>query len=389
MITSLQIYLGKSDPISNKIRELFVEYNKGPRPHTNLNLSAFNKYLKGETHPHRNIQLISDGYPLHLILSQKPQNVINSKRELIKIIDHFIAELKSGAVVPTTQPPKYNINVFCVPKKDSQTGEKTKLRVVRHGSYADKNSTSINEWINKNKCKMPTLPNLHDYVEHLIDAEWMSLRDLKDAFRQIGLASKDIGYLGYSLFGLKMLDLKQPYGISSAAANCQSFGDLIIWILDNKKVPNELKHRILLHIDDFLMATKTKQQIIRLHQLFDQLCAELGVAISHEKNVDATQVAVVYGFKFDLKNKTVSIPDKKLKKLRAFIKSTVDVGIITGRALDTLCGKIMHWSQLFQPAKALCYNMISYLYKGIRQRPDIKKNVLFSHHALYKILISG
>ena len=36
------------------------------------------------------------------------------------------------------------------------------------------------------------------------------------------------------------------------------------------------------------------------------------------------------------------MPPKKLVSLRRFIKSTLKIGIITGRALETLCGKIMH-----------------------------------------------
>ena len=71
----------------------------------------------------------------------------------------------------------------------------TKLRVVRHGSYCTANTSSINQWIDQRKCQMPTLPNLKDYVRLLIDSKWMALRDLSDAFRQIGLASADIGYL--------------------------------------------------------------------------------------------------------------------------------------------------------------------------------------------------
>ena len=95
--------------------------------------------------------------------------------------------------------------------------------------------------------------------------------------------------------------------------------------------------------------------MIDMQEAFDALCEELNVEISHEKDEDATQNATVYGFEFDLKNKTVGIPQKKLEKLVAFIKSTIEIGIITGRALDTLCGKMMHWSQLFKPAKSLYY----------------------------------
>ena len=76
-----------------------------------------------------------------------------------------------------------------------------------------------------------------------------------------------------------------------------------------------------------------------MHKAFDLLCDELNVMISHEKDEDAVQIAVVHGFEFDLINKTVGIPKNKLEKLKAFKKSTISIGIITGRALDTLCGK--------------------------------------------------
>ena len=193
-----------------------------------------------------------------IALCQKSASFANTKREFIKLIEQIIKELESGAIIPSDKPPSYVLNLFCVPKKDSATGLMTKLRVVRHGSFKTADTTSINDWIDQQKCKMPTLPNLKDYVRLLIDSKWMALRDLSDAFRQIGLASADVGYIGYTLFGLHFIDKKQPYGIASAAANCQSFAQIIIWIMNNKLLPNHLCKRILVHIDDFLLADKNQ-----------------------------------------------------------------------------------------------------------------------------------
>ena len=213
---------------------------------------------------------------------------------------------------------------------------------------------------------MPTLPNLKDYVRLLINKNWMALRDLSDAFRQIGLASADVGYLGYSLFGLHFIDRKQPYGIASAAANCQSFAQIIIWIMNNRKLPLHLCQSILVHIDDFLLAANTEKDAIQMQTTFDTLCNELNVAISHDKDVNATQIATLYGFVFDLKHKTVGIPREKLTALKTFIGYAIKYRLITGRALETLSGRIMHWSQLYKPAKSLCWNMVAYIHKNLR-----------------------
>ena len=219
---------------------------------------------------------------------------------------------------------------------------------------------------------MPTLPNLKTYVKMLIDKEWMSLRDLSDALRQICLAKEDVGFLGYSIFGLKFVDMKQPYGIASAAANCQSFAQHIIWILENHKLPERLKNSILVHIDDFSLAATNKKDAILMMKKFDELCQELNVIISVDKNINIAQEAELYGFQWNLKKKTVGIPNEKRENLKRFIELVIQYQIISGRALESLCGKIMHWSQLYKPAKPLCYNMLGFIYQNIRQDKNLK-----------------
>ena len=358
---------------------LFKAYKKGSSFTNQLNVKAFKKYLTNSRDKNINFKFIKNGFPLYLTtreprnLSTKISNWARNKKELIKIIKQFTKECENGAIIPSTKEAKYNINVFTVPKKDASTGEYTKLRVVRHGSYNTKNTTSINHWIDDKKCKMPTLPNLKDYVRILIDKNWMSLRDLSDAFRQICLAQEDVGYLGYSIFGLKFIDMKQPYGIASAAANCQSFAQHLIWILEQHKLPQRLKDSILVHIDDFSLPTKTKEDAILMAKRFDELCEELNVIISVDKNVDVTQVAELYGFLWDLKNKTVAIPIQKRESLKRFIILVIQYRIISGRALESLCGKLMHWSQLYKPAKPLCYNMLGFIYQNIRKNKNLKR----------------
>ena len=345
-------------------------------------MAAFEKYLKNATNPNINIKFIDDGFPLYLKtdgtpfepvdLSQQISNFIKDERDLCKIIDTFIDECEKGYVVPINKPARYNICVFTVPKKDSETGLMSKLRVVRHGSFKQMNTTSINEWINKEKCKMPTLPNLKDYVKLLIKANRASLRDLKNAFRQINLASADQQYLGYSIFGLKFMDTKQPYGIASAAANCQSFAQIIIWILNNHKYPIQLRNKILVHIDDFVLAGWNEKSVIQMTKIFDDLCKELNVKISVDKNITNADRFELYGFYFDLVLKTVSIPNEKFKRIVTALEEAIKFKWVTGRALESICGKLMHWSQLRGASKALLINTVKFIHKELRKTPRYK-----------------
>ena len=348
-----------------------------------MNVEAFKKYLKTSNNPDIDIKYIQDGFPLYLCtdgtpytpvdLSKKISNFIKDERDLCKIIDTFIEECENGDIIPTNNEPKYVINVFTVPKKDSETGLMTKLRVVRHGSFKTLDTTSINDWIKKEKCKMPTLPNLKRYVKLLIKHNYASLRDLKNAFRQINLANADKDYLGYSIFGLKFMERKQAYGISSAAANCQSFAQILIWILNNHKFPIELRNNILVHIDDFVLAAVDKHSAEFMVKCFDNLCEELNVKISVNKNVDVAQRFELYGFYFDLELKTVSIPDSKHRKLVKFIEQAIKFKWLTGRAIEALSGQIMHWSQLRGASKSLLINTVMFLYKFVKTVSNYKR----------------
>ena len=369
--------------ITEKLQKLIKVHADGSQYKNNLNVEAFNKYLRSSNDPNINIRFIEDGFPLYLKtdntpykpidLSQQISNFIKDERDLCKIIDTFIEECENGDIVPAYDNASYVINVFTVPKKDSETGLMTKLRVVRHGSFKTLNTTSINDWIRRDKCKMPTLPNLKKYVNLLIKHNYASLRDLKNAFRQINLASADQHYLGYSIFGLKFMERKQAYGISSAAANCQSFAQILIWILNNHKLPIQLRNNILVHIDDFVLAATDTKSAKFMAKCFDDLCRELNVKISTNKNVDVQQRFELYGFFFDLELKTVSIPDEKHRKLTKFIEQAIKFRWMTRRAIETLCGQIMHWSQLRGASKALLINTVTFLHKQVKTLPGYKK----------------
>ena len=319
---------------------------------------------------------IKNGYPLGITktphnLSTKISNYAKNEKHIVKILKQFIKETKNGDIEPINYHPNYIINVFCVPKKDADTGKMTKLRVVRHGSFSTKSKKSINDFIDPEYTQMDRLPNLKDYVNLLIDKNFCSVRDLKDAFRQIKIRKEEANYMGYSIFGLKFRDRKQPYGIASAAANCQKFSLTIIKILESL-LPKSLSNSSLVHIDDFILATKTLAEAKKMKDLFDKICKDLNVKISVEKNEDCVQKTVVYGFLWDLKNKTVGIPDDKYYDMINAIDMIIKHKRISGRALESMCGKIMHWSQLRQPAKSLCWNMLGFIHKEIRDNPRHK-----------------
>ena len=285
----------------------------------------------------------------------------------MKIFKTFIDEVENNYISPSDESPDYIINYFCVPKKDND-GNYTKKRMVRHGSFSAKGKMSINDWIRSEKCKMESLPNLKDYIHLLIDKKFFALRDLSNAFRQLGLCPEIPLKIGYSVCGMFFIDNRQPYGIASAAANCQKFGDILLWIMRNKLTEHIPNTGFTVHIDDFVLAAKRKTHCNELECIFDRLCNNVGVKISTEKNVNTTTRATVYGLNFDLKNKTVSLPDKKYNRMKKLVTLTIELGYITGKALKSLTGNIMYISQLRKESKALCHRLIGVIGEKMRNK---------------------
>lgn len=358
------------------VRQAFYDvhhlHKNPPKKRFNLNVASWRKHLR--THPDGKkwSSFIAYGFPLGIKISQdeietlyrQPTHWANSDPEMYEILRVVIKEIKASYLVPSLFPPLYNISLFCVPKKDDD-GIWSLLRMVRHGSFSTATTTCINDFILPEFHQMRELPNLMNYVDFLIDKYYFALRDLKDAFRQLLLRLKDQPFCGYTIFGLHFVDTRQPYGLSSAAANCQDFGLLLLWIL-RKHLPECLQDVGLLHIDDFLFAAATQRQCRHVEELFDKLCAELGVVQSTSKTVKTTQVATCYGFRWDLAKRTVGIPPDRLCKLRTTIHLLITYRLATARLLESVCGKIMHWSQLHKAAKSLCYGLLHWIIEHIR-----------------------
>ena len=357
-----------------------------PIANTNpFNLNNFDLYMKDHPDYAINIELVAHGYPLHLKnrdttkLCKTVRNIVKDKRELKGILKRMVKEAAQGFISGTDKAMHYTLNLLCVPKKDAKTNLMTLIRVARHGSYSTRSTVSINDNIDPEASKIDSLPNIRKYVEILEQYAYVSLRDLRDAFRQLGLAKADCDYIQYVLFGMNFRDNRQAYGVASAAANCQHFAELLIWICEHNFLTPEQTNRILVHIDDFLIAAHSQTECQIMTNKFDQMCDDLSVAVSHEKDENWIQKGVVHGFGFDLtKNpKTVFIPDHKFIELVQALAWCIEHRYVTGEALESICGKLMHWAQFRRYAKVLCYRMLRFIHTYIRKRKHLKRSVFY------------
>ena len=377
------------------LSELITEYDNPPDPKqtTYFNDAQFHEWLADHPNCEFEYKLITDGYPLGLdnrdpaTLCKNVRNIVKDTRELHALLKRMTKEAKKCYITPTTSQGNYVLTLLCVPKTNSETGLKTDVRVARHGSYSTRRTIAINDKILKLHSGIQSLPRIKTYIRLLIAFEWVSIRDLKDAFRQLGVATIDCEWITYCVFGMRFYDNKQAYGVASSAANCQHFTEILIWILERHFLTPEQINRVLVHIDDFIMAGHSQGECMKMGAQFDEMCRKLGVEISHNKSENAIQRGVVHGFGFDLVSKMVHIPNLKLCEIVHGILLCLKYRWADGAALESICGKLMHWSQFRKHAKVLCYRLMTMIHTMIRKDKHLRKEAFYIHDCVARDLM--
>ena len=307
----------------------------------------------------------------------RPDNL----EEAEKIFSTVTKEVESGVLQFTDKKPKYITRLGCAPKMDDKDMP-SKLRMIRDASYAEKGKIAINDLISKENSTMVT-PHIPEYVKQFWGKKFGAMRDLKDFFRQMLLREHEYEYCGYSFCGMYFIDTRQPYGFRPSAANGQRFASKCIEINDRINLPPQLRNQTLVHVDDFSIAGTDEPECVQIEQALDRTFDDLQVKVSREKDIHATQTLRCHGMIFNLNfqdnpggEQFVEIPPTKLVKFKRFLNSAIAFRVMTLRAVESLCGKIMHYAQMKPIAKVLVYSLVNWIYEHCRNNRRRSKKLV-------------
>jgi len=309
-------------------------------------------------------------------LSLRPAHWFQTLRDAAFILDKFISELKKAILIESPSRPLYFINFFAVPKKGPD-GKMSKLRLIRNASYHTASTFCINDFILQSAYQIKTMPNLRRYASLMHNRQFMALRDLKDAFRQLLLRDDDHQFQGYSMFGQFFIDRHVAYGVASSAAVCQRFVQLICSIFEQVIIHRQYMNCaridiahcikcIVAYIDDFLMVADDPRTIGEMERRFDMLLRSLGVEQSTSKAVSRAREGVVHGWHWNLLTQIVSMPDEKYLELRQYLLWAITVRVIQLGALQKIIGKIVHYAQISPMAKMFAWHALQSLCYTLR-----------------------
>ena len=179
--------------------------------------------------------------------------------------------------------------------------------------------------------------------------------DISRAFRQIKIDPRDIDLLGLKFQDNYFIDRSVPFGYRNGSQICQRCTDAIRFTMQQHGFPH-----LFNYIDD-LIYTGLPSNIHNSFQFLLKLLEELGLDISHKKLVSPSTSVVCLGIRIDTVNRTLSIPDTKLKEIVNICKSWVSKTYCSKRQLQSLLGTLLYISKCVKPARFFLNRMLALL----------------------------
>ena len=213
-----------------------------------------------------------------------------------------------------------------------------KFRLLHDLSFPH-NEEAVNAGIADEDAKV-TYATVTQAVEYLVKhrGSFMAKADLKDAYRQVPLASDQYWLVGFKLQGEYYHDLRLPMGARSSCAIFERFSSALVFILkDHYQVQHVIKM-----LDDFLFLGKTEQECLHGLNAFKDLCASLNLPLAEEKTVLPGREVTFLGIALDSLRQRAAIPREKACKYAGDLQRALAESAIPLGRLRELTGKLEH-----------------------------------------------
>lgn len=228
--------------------------------------------------------------------------------------------LEKQAIEETTARGRGFIStIFLVPKKDG--GQRPVI-----------NLKALNGFVHTEHFKMEGIHVLRDLLRA---GDWMTKVDLKDAYFMIPIREEDRAFLKFSFRDRTYQFKCLPFGLACAP-----------WVFTKTLKPiaaqlRQLGMRLIVYIDDMLILAESRE-LAREHTIgLVYLLENLGFAVSKAKcQLEPMRTIEFLGFSVDSLKQELSLPNGKVKKIRADTRALLDGRQVSIRKLSQLLGKL-------------------------------------------------
>ena len=314
-------------------------------------------------------------------VDSRPRN-LRSARENVEGVSEAIAkELRRGHTSgPFPFPPFPHTHcspIGAAPKPDGS------VRLIL--DLSSPRGDSVNDGISQEDfaCSYSKFDDATSIVLHLGRGAFMGKIDIKHAFRICPVAPEQWYLLCFRWLGQFFTDTRLPFGSRSSPFIFNTFAIALAWIMVTIGQIGFLIH----YLDDFFIASATRDGCQNDLDIFLLICKEIGVPIADDKLCGPTNVLTYLGIEIDTVNMQVRLPEEKFNKIMVLVKQWVKKKKCTKRELLALIGLLSFACKVVKSGRIFLCRLIDlstsvtslnhYIYLNQEAREDINWWVQF------------
>ena len=249
------------------------------------------------------------------------------------IIDEYINKEKAAGRIrgPFRHPPFQSFQ--CSPVGLVEKKIKGEFRVIHHLSFPSGNSVNDKIPPHRTAVQYASIQDAIDLVRSVCPKAFMAKTDVKKAFRILPIHPEDRHLFVFVWRGMFYVDLAVEMGCSSSCQIFEAFSCAIDWIAQTK-----LGLRTVHILDDFLIASISKQIGEQDLQSFLSMCADIGVPMAPEKTFPPDTIMSFVGYEIDTVQEQVRLPVDKIRKCLTEIQNVLSKARATLKQIQSIAG---------------------------------------------------
>ena len=336
---------------------------------TNLNVSAWQRYIDTSTDEADIIDYIKFGFPLGYLGPESPTDGVDNHDSATRFpnhIDQFIAvEKKAGALQGPFDSPPFTPWLHVSPLMTRPKSDPDKRRVITDLTFPL--DSSINAYIMKNSAlgevREHTLPSVADLVadlRHAGPSAHLFTVDIARAYKNFSSDPLDWPLLCVKWRDGYYLETSMPFGARASSCFMQRIANFITRVLRSEGI------RATMYLDDIVVVAPDSATAHTQYDRVRALLVELGLPEAVEKAQTPSTAVRWLGIDVDAAAMTLAIPHDKVQDALEAVKRFTSARSINKRQLQSLIGKLVHVAKCVTPARIF----ISHLLQALRAFGD-------------------
>ena len=312
--------------------------------------------------------LIAFGFPLDFdrsnVLTSSFENHTSATDHVAHIDRYIQEELQHKALYGPFESVPFKVHVSPLMTREKQNSDNRRTIVDLSWPLGQ----SVNAGVKKNSylgtyfdLKYPSIDHIVKKLKLLGTGALLYKVDISRAFRRLRIDPGDIDLLGIYHNQL-FLDGSLPFGFRLGSGFFEKCSDAIRYMM------SQAGHNGLMNYIDDLLYVGTPKNIWPSYYDLLQLLQDLGLEVSQRKLVPPSTQVICLGILVDSVQKTLSIPEDKLKDIINMVNSWQDRRKCTKNQFQSLLGSLLYITKCVHPARYFLNRMLLILRNNTENR---------------------